>query len=81
MEDQAFKDKLLELRGYAPDDPKAVTTWHELSEMLGNQALGVWLANGTVANAWNDDVLGNPTWSPNQLGSLWPDVHQVYVKK
>ena len=81
VEDQVFKDKLLELRGYAPDDPAANNAWKELSAMLSEQALAVWLANGTVANTWNGDVLGNPTWNPNQLGSLWPDVHQVYVKR
>jgi len=80
-EDQAFKDKLLELRGYAPDDPAAVNAWKELSTLLSEQALTVFMANGTVANAWNSDVLGNPTWNPNQLGTLWPDVHRVYVKQ
>jgi len=80
VEDQAFKDKLMELRGYGPDDPKAVTAWQELSKMASDQALGVWGSMGTVAVAWDGDRVGNPTFRPSQLGTFWPDVFNIYVK-
>ena len=81
IEDPEFQAKVRELQGFPPDSEEAASLWKELSAMLSDRAWGVFGAMGTVDNAWDPDVVGNPTWRPNQVGQLWPDVFSVYVKR
>jgi len=80
-QDPQFSAEVLELRGADPAGPEAVESWHEVSATLADNAYAVFLLMGTVDNAWNDDRLGNPSWTPTQVGVLYPDVHAVYVKQ
>ena len=79
--DPTFLGKVLELRGYDPDDPAAVQAWFDAQKILSDEAMGVWIINGTTNNAWNGDRVADMAWTPNQLGTMFPDVHAVYIKK
>jgi len=78
--DPEFTAMVAELRALDPDDPRAVEVWQDINRFIADHALAVFLVNGTLGNAYDPDRVGNPAWTPNQLGNLFPDMHQVYVK-
>src|SRR5690606_14617192 len=78
--DPVFTKMVNDLRALDRTDPRAVSLWHDISRYLNDNAFGVWLVNPNDTSAYNGDVLGNPTWTPEQVGNYYPDVHEVYVK-
>jgi len=78
--DPAFTQMVADLRAVDPGAPEAVDLWKQVSRYLSENAYGVWLVNGTVNNAYDGDRVGNPMWTPNQVGQFFPDVHKVYIK-
>ena len=55
--DPTFLGKVLELRGY---DPAAVQAWFDVQKILSDEAMGVWIINGTTTTPGT--ATASPTW-------------------
>jgi ABC-type transport system substrate-binding protein len=79
--DPEFTKMVNDLRALEPGSKDAVALWFKIAKYESDKALGVWGIHTTASQVWDDSRIGDITWVPNQLGTLYPDVRKVFIKK
>jgi ABC-type transport system substrate-binding protein len=90
--DPEILDLITELQGKAPDDPSGIPLWHEIGRIIIEGAFGIFFnypPDVLIGHYDNWGVIGHEdgmngdyarTW-PTQVGVMYPDMHQLYIKK
>ncbi len=61
------------------DNPETIEAWHALEELTVTEAMNIFGVFGTVANAWDPEVIGNVEFVPNFQGAPNLDIRDAYI--